>query len=156
MLLAIFTIGNFANPAYPPKFQTSFDEFVYDYFTLGKYHDNTTGLGAPRSKSAAAATYLNYLPSTYPENDQVDWEIESTVKVMASYPGTYFMVCGFSPAGYSGIQEQANGHHLAIFSMWSRNGILPTVVRQGLGIKIRPFGGEGKSDSEVLNNLQVY
>ena len=72
---------------------------------------------------------------------------------MASHPGTYFMVCGFYPGGYSGIQEQLFGRHLAIFSMWSHNGIVPTVVRQGQGVKVRPFGGEGTGIQAYYENF---
>lgn len=72
--------------------------------------------------------------------------------VEQSVPGSYFMACGFHH-GYFGIQEQAKGRKVVIFSVWD-----PTkgddaksvpveqrveVLHQGQDVEVKRFGGEG-------------
>lgn len=72
--------------------------------------------------------------------------------VQQSVPGSYFMACGFK-RGYFGIQEQANGRKVVIFSVWDpAKGDNPKAVPleqrvevpfQGEGVEVKRFGGEG-------------
>ena len=62
-----------------------------------------------------------------------------------SCPSTYFCVVGWSPAGYSGIQEIGEDRRVAIFSMWNTDSGEHRVelLRAGEGAVVDNFGGEG-------------
>jgi hypothetical protein len=72
--------------------------------------------------------------------------------VEKSVPGSYFMVCGFRH-GYFGIQEQANGRKVMLFSVWDPGrGNNPNEVPDQERVEVlyhaddvlaRRFGGEG-------------
>ena len=72
--------------------------------------------------------------------------------VEKSVPGSYFMACGFRH-GYFGIQEQANGRKVVIFSVWDPgHGDNPNQVPEKDRVEVlyhapdvlaRRFGGEG-------------
>ena len=84
----------------------------------------------------------------YKPNQKVNpesWIIQNTINVKESTGGTYFMVVGWQPGGYSGIQERSKNEHVAIFSMWCRkDGVdCPKKVRSGDGVTVSNFGGEG-------------
>ncbi len=73
------------------------------------------------------------------------------MKIVSSAPGTYFMVCGWNK-GYFGIQEQASGKKLLIFSVWDSEQNDPKAVKEDNRTKliykdektrIGRFGGEG-------------
>ena len=74
------------------------------------------------------------------------------VTVEKSVPGSYFMVCGFRN-GYFGIQEQANGRKVVLFSVWdSARGDNPNQVPEKERVEVlyhaddvlvKRFGGEG-------------
>ena len=74
------------------------------------------------------------------------------VTVEKSVPGSYFMVCGFRH-GYFGIQEQANGRKVVLFSVWDPGrGDNPNQVPEKERVEVvyhaddvvaRRFGGEG-------------
>jgi hypothetical protein len=74
------------------------------------------------------------------------------VTVEKSVPGSYFMVCGFRN-GYFGIQEQANGRKVVLFSVWDPGGgdnsnQVPEkdrveVLYHADDVLVKRFGGEG-------------
>jgi Domain of unknown function (DUF3472) len=74
------------------------------------------------------------------------------IKVEKSADGTYFMVCGWSK-GYYGIQEQANGKKLLIFSVWDpgnqndpksvKEDQRVKLLHQDKDVRIGRFGNEG-------------
>jgi hypothetical protein len=74
------------------------------------------------------------------------------VTVERSVPGSYFEVCGFT-GGYFGIQEQARGRKVLIFSVWDpTRGDNPNAVPEDERVEVldkaddvvaRRFGGEG-------------
>ncbi len=74
------------------------------------------------------------------------------VTVENSTPGSFFMVCGFRH-GYFGIQEQAKGRKVVIFSVWDpTKGDDPNrvplekrveLLHQDPDVEVRRFGGEG-------------
>lgn len=74
------------------------------------------------------------------------------VTVERSVPGSYFEVCGFT-GGYFGIQEQAHGRKVVIFSVWdTTRGDDPAAVPEDERVQVldkaddvvaRRFGGEG-------------
>ncbi len=74
------------------------------------------------------------------------------VTVEKSVPGSYFMVCGFRH-GYFGIQEQANGRKVVLFSVWDPGrGDSPNqvpekerveVLYHADDVQVKRFGGEG-------------
>ena len=49
------------------------------------------------------------------------WKISVSIRVLSSTVNTYFMMAGFQPGGYSGIQQTGRGRH-AIFSLWDGSG----------------------------------
>jgi hypothetical protein len=97
---------------------------------------------APR---AARSVHLNYAA---PKADMYYNE----VTVEKSVPGSYFMVCGFRH-GYFGIQEQANGRKIVLFSVWDPGrGDNPNqvpdkerveVLYHADDVLVKRFGGEG-------------
>src|SRR3954462_7204057 len=74
------------------------------------------------------------------------------VTVEQSVPGSYFMACGFRH-GYFGIQEQARGRKVVLFSVWdptsgdeARDVPLEQrveIVHQDPDVEVKRFGGEG-------------
>jgi hypothetical protein len=58
---------------------------------------------------------------------------------------TYFCVIGWSPGGYSGIQQINGERRVAIFSMWNDDNGNGSVgeVAHGEGVEVSSFGGEG-------------
>ena len=86
----------------------------------------------------------------YPAPDGVAFYNEVTVKRSAA--GAYFMACGFN-GGYFGIQQLNRGKKVVLFSVWDTSrGDDPNavasdkrvgLVRQGQGVRIGRFGGEG-------------
>ncbi|MEG1480227.1 MAG: DUF3472 domain-containing protein [Kiritimatiellia bacterium] len=79
------------------------------------------------------------------------------------YPGTYLCLLGFN-GGYAGIQEFANGKHVAIFSVWDPGDPFnfsahPDEVAEHMRTKIRytgkdvensRFGGEGTGGKSMM------
>jgi hypothetical protein len=100
------------------------------------------GTDAPPPK-AARSIYLDYIA---PPGDVFYNEIT----VQQSQPGSYFEVCGFD-GGYFGIQELANGHKVAIFSVWDTGATVDgvkvnheaKVLYHSDDVAARRFGGEG-------------
>lgn len=82
------------------------------------------------------------------------------VRIEASYPGSYFAVCGFRH-GYFGLQELFDRRKVAIFSVWEPDhGQDPTQVplavrtepvAPGAGVDVRRFGNEGTGGQSFLN-----
>ena len=66
----------------------------------------------------------------------------NTVCVRQSQPGSYFQVCGFSQ-GYFGLQELADGRHVAIFSVWDAGRRRVAVLYHAPDVHPARFGGEG-------------
>jgi hypothetical protein len=80
-----------------------------------------------------------------------------------SSPGTYFCTIAFD-GGYCGIQELADGTHIAIFSVWEPSnphdyGANPNLVDEGIRTKmlyagenvhIQRFGGEGTGGKSMM------
>jgi hypothetical protein len=69
------------------------------------------------------------------------------MKVMKTYPGTYFCAIQFPPSGYCGLQELANGSKVAIFSIWDKGpkgSPGAEALASGKGFVASKFGGEGE------------
>ena len=80
------------------------------------------------------------------------------------WPGTYMCLLGFD-GGYAGVQEHANGNHVAIFSIWEPSNPFdfsahPDAVHEdkrtkelyhGEGVRIRRFGGEGTGGQSMTD-----
>ena len=93
----------------------------------------------------ATSCHLRYgpnLPDYSPEADQ-SWKLEATVQVERSADHTYFMVVGFYPGGYCGIQQKENNERVAIFSLWNKGSYSVESVGAGPGVQVSEFGGEG-------------
>lgn len=87
--------------------------------------------------------------------------VEATVTHSA--PGTYFCLIGFN-GGYCGIQELANGSHVAIFSVWdpgdhfdfaahpeeTDEAVRTKVLYGGEGVAVSRFGGEGTGGKSMM------
>jgi hypothetical protein len=94
---------------------------------------------------AARSVHLSYAAP------KAEWYYNE-VTVEKSVPGSYFMVCGFRH-GYFGIQEQANGRKVVLFSVWDpTRGDNPNQVPEKDRVEVlyhaddvlaRRFGGEG-------------
>ena len=54
-----------------------------------------------------------------------------------SVDGTFFMVTGFGPGGYSGIQQLRGGKRVAIFSLWNNETTSVEFVDQDLEWKFQ-------------------
>lgn len=72
-----------------------------------------------------------------------NFELQVSINVKHSANKTYFMLGGFSPGGYSGIQEISPTEKVAIFSLWNENLNNVTLVHQGMGVQVSKFGFEG-------------
>ena len=93
----------------------------------------------------ATSCHLRYgpnLPDYSPEANQ-SWKLEATVQVERSADHTYFMVVGFYPGGYCGIQQKENNERVAIFSLWNKGSYSVESVGAGPGVQVSEFGGEG-------------
>jgi hypothetical protein len=94
----------------------------------------------------------------YPAPEATAFYLEVTVK--KSVPGSYFMACGFSH-GYFGIQEQADGKKVVIFSVWDPTTgnvaeAVPLEQRVEIPFKAgdvvaKRFGGEGTGGQSFYN-----
>ena len=71
------------------------------------------------------------------------WKLECTVKVEKSADCTYFMVTGFGPGGYCGIQQLPNNERKAIFSVWNEGYYSVELIKAGENVEVSKFGGEG-------------
>lgn len=106
----------------------------------------------PRDYQAARSVHLRWEP---PAGDICAFY--NKVCVQKSATGSYFMACGFN-GGYFGIQELCDGKRRVLFSVWDAGSGMnqgrddPTrvqqadrvaVLRQGQGVHIQRFGGEG-------------
>src|SRR3954467_6856380 len=105
---------------------------------------------APTDKPPRAARSV-HLAYPLPQGTQAD-AFYNELTVEQSVPGSYFMAAGFSH-GYFGIQEQARGQKVVIFSVWD-----PTkgddakkvpleqrveILHQDKDVEVKRFGGEG-------------
>ncbi len=105
---------------------------------------------APTDKPPRAARSV-HLAYPLPQGTQAD-AFYNEMTVDQSVPGSYFMAAGFNH-GYFGIQEQARGQKVVIFSVWD-----PTkgddakkvpleqrveVLHQDKDVEVKRFGGEG-------------
>ena len=92
----------------------------------------------------ACSTHFTYGPIDPCEVTSF-WQLSCTVKVKDSAASTYFCAVGWSPGGYSGIQQiDAEGRErVAIFSMWNKGGDSVELASQGDGVEVTDFGGEG-------------
>ena len=90
----------------------------------------------------ATSCHLRYGPI---DQDSVtrDWTLSCTVTVKESTDCTYFCVVGWSPGGYSGIQQIDQDRRVAIFSMWNEGKNSVEEVDHGDGVVVTEFGGEG-------------
>ena len=71
------------------------------------------------------------------------WTIQCSIEVEKSYDCTYFMITGFGPGGYSGIQQLDGNRRVAIFSLWNNGTTSVELVDQGPQVQVSKFGGEG-------------
>ncbi len=97
------------------------------------------------SKAAKPATscHLWFESVDEPEDVSSSWTLECSVEVEKSADCTYFCVVGWSPGGYSGIQQIEGGKRVAIFSMWNDGDDDVGCVQVGDGVRVSAFGGEG-------------
>lgn len=77
--------------------------------------------------------------------------------------GSYMCLLGFN-GGYAGVQELANGMHVAIFSVWEPSNPMDFTARaddvepeirtrelyHGKGVHVRRFGGEGTGGQSMM------
>ena len=82
-------------------------------------------------------------PVHFVQETQKHWHLEATVQVERSADHTYFMVVGFYPGGYCGIQQKQNNERVAIFSLWNKGSYSVKSVGAGPGVQVSEFGGEG-------------
>ena len=80
------------------------------------------------------------------------------------WPGSYMCLLGFD-GGYAGVQEHANGNHVAIFSVWDPGNAFdfsahPDAVAEkertknlyaGPNVRIKRFGGEGTGGQSMMD-----
>ena len=80
------------------------------------------------------------------------------------WPGSYMCLLGFD-GGYAGVQEHANGNHVAIFSVWDPGDAFdfkahPDAVAEeertknlyaGEKVRIKRFGGEGTGGQSMMD-----
>ncbi len=80
------------------------------------------------------------------------------------WPGSYMCLLGFD-GGYAGVQEHANGNHVAIFSVWDPGDTFdfkahPDAVAEeertknlyaGEKVRIKRFGGEGTGGQSMMD-----
>lgn len=110
---------------------------------------------APKPPRAARSVHLSY---PLPQGTQAD-AFYNEMTVDQSVPGSYFMAAGFSH-GYFGIQEQARGQKVVIFSVWdptkgndAKNVPLEQrveVLHQDKDVEVKRFGGEGTGGQSFL------
>lgn len=99
----------------------------------------------------ACSTHFNYQGLTKSDCSQ-NWELQCSIKVKESTDCTYFCVVGWSPGGYSGIQEITKGRRVAIFSMWNDGkGNDVEILDHGPGVEVSEFGGEGEGLKSMMD-----
>ena len=64
-------------------------------------------------------------------------------EVEKSSDGTFFMITGFGPGGYAGIQQLHHKKRVAIFSLWNNEKTSVEFVESGPQVQVSKFGGEG-------------
>jgi len=96
----------------------------------------------PKPATSCHLRFGPELPDYSPEHVK-KWSLKCTVQVEKSADCTYFMVTGFGPGGYCGIQQLPNNERKAIFSMWNEENISVYLVNAGEGVDVTEFGGEG-------------
>ena len=93
----------------------------------------------------------------YENNQDVNsekWTLKSTIRVKESADNTYFAALGYSPGGYAGIQQLSGNRRVAIFSLWCfEERECPTKVRNGNGVTVSNFGGEGTGLKAIMDNF---
>ena len=108
-----------------------------------------TSADSNNSSDRNAAKPASSVNMFYKPNQKVNsksWVLQNTVNVKESTGGTFFMVVGWQPGGYSGIQQLRNNKRVAIFSMWCRvepNEDCPKEVSNGRSVTVSRFGNEG-------------
>jgi len=111
--------------------------------------DEPESLAKRQSSSGEAATsiHLNWNSvTTKNSNIRKEWIIENTVTVRTVASETYYCVAGFSPGGYSGIQQRGSDNdRVIIFSLWNKgnNNVRMVPGTKGDGVEVKTFGGEG-------------
>ena len=75
----------------------------------------------------------------YSPKDAKKWSLKCTVQVEKSADCTYFMVTGFGPGGYCGIQQLPNNERKAIFSMWNQENVSVYLVNAGEGVDVTGY-----------------
>ena len=106
----------------------------------------------------ARSVHLQYMG--FPEPAKVFY-LEATAERF--WPGSYLCMLGFD-GGYAGVQELANGKHVAIFSIWEPSDPFdfkahPDAVHEdkrtkvlynGEGVQVSRFGGEGTGGKSMM------
>ncbi len=101
----------------------------------------------PKPATSCHLRYRGLAPSS--SDLSSEWALECAVTVEESADCTYFCVVGWSPGGYSGIQQVDEKRRVAIFSMWDdreaeeEEGGSVQEVEKGEGVTVTAFGGEG-------------
>jgi hypothetical protein len=94
----------------------------------------------------ATSVHLNYGPDLGNIADFTkvkSFELTNSVIVHSSARATFFSILRFAPAGYAGIQQLEDGTKKAIFSLWTKNEIVPELMKPGYGARVENFDGEG-------------
>ena len=97
----------------------------------------------------ATSVHFYYDKPEQVETNSKNWNITQKIIVEASSQNTYFMTIGFSPGGYSGIQERPNSK-FAIFSLWNDKTNSAELVSTGKTAKTKKFGGEGTGLKTIM------
>ena len=100
----------------------------------------------------ATSCHMTYIPKLESVSDCTSWTLTNEVTVRKSANCTYFCVVGWSPGGYSGIQQISESEKVVIYSMWNDGNNLVTCDETGKGVTVTDFGGEGtglKSMTEI-------
>ena len=122
---------------------------------LGQNQDHLTWSFIPvKLPEPATSCHLRYGPELPEYIDSASkWYLECSVQVEKSGFCTYFMVVGFGPGGYCGIQELHDGRRKAIFSVWNNKNIDVELVEANPEAEVTKFGGEGTGIKTMLDFL---
>jgi len=117
--------------------------YIWD---IDEPQDSQTYKRQSQKGEAATSIHLNWRAATTTNrNIQTEWTLENTVTVRTVADESFYMVTGFSPGGYSGIQQRVGDDHVIIFSLWNAgsNNVNEVAGTRGEGVEVKTFGGEG-------------
>ena len=120
---------------------------------LGQTSENLTWkfipVPLPRPATSCHLRYGPELPLSL--HSATKWSLECSIQVEKSASCTYFMVIGFSPGGYCGIQELHDGRRKAIFSVKNHETVNVELVKANPEAEVTKFGGEGTGIKTMMD-----